>query len=85
MHHKAIPTEKCYQCEQANQIVYNRREVQTRFGIQRVCLCDACHKIQVELPTSLPREGKMLVLISNGTQIRATEKDMQRLLRIIGT
>ena len=83
MHYKVIHTEKCYQCGQSNQVVYNRREVHTRFGIQRVCLCDECHKIRMELPMSMPRNGEMLTLTLNGTQMHVTKNDIQRLLRLI--
>ena len=82
MYHKVIPTERCYACKQQTQLIYNRLEIQTHFGIRRVCLCDECHKIQMELPTSVPRNGETLTLMFDGMQIRATQANMQRLSQI---
>ena len=48
MRFRIIPTEKCYSCGQQNQIVYNKLETHTLFGLRRVLYCDSCHKNELD-------------------------------------
>ena len=76
MNYKFYPTEKCHLCQCQNQPVYNRREVQTKYGLKRVCLCDECHAIAIHtMPT--PRRPEKLSVC--GTTLIATEDNLRRL------
>ena len=80
MHHRLIHTERCYYCREQNQVVYNRHEVLTCFGIRRVCICDECHRIHMHDP--IPTKGESISI--GGTKLRATNANLQRLLQVLG-
>ena len=82
MRFRTIYTEKCYSCEQYNQIVYNKLEIETLFGVRRVHFCDSCHKRELDVRNAGLATANQSASSKLGKLTRQQLQQLQVLLQI---